>query len=46
MGDRVTLNLDQELGGTKQHVEKVVITNDKHTMTDADGTALTFSKVN
>ena len=46
MGDRVTLNLDQELAGTKQHVEKVVIANDKLTMTDGDGTSITFSKVN
>jgi hypothetical protein len=45
-GDRVTLNLDHEIKGTKQHLEKVVIVNDRLTMTDGDGTECTFSKVN
>jgi hypothetical protein len=45
MGDNVTLNLDQELSGRKTHVEKVTISGDQLTMTDSDGTALTFKKV-
>jgi hypothetical protein len=44
MGDNVTLKLDQELAGRKNHVEKVVINGDRLTMTDSDGTQLTFGK--
>jgi hypothetical protein len=44
-GDNVTLNLNQDLAGRKKHVEKVVIKGDQLTMTDSDGTAMTFSKV-
>jgi hypothetical protein len=44
MGDNVTLKLDQELAGRKNHVEKVVINGDRLTMTDSDGTQLTFDK--
>jgi hypothetical protein len=44
-GDTVTLNLDQALSGTKVHQEKVVISGNKLTMTDSDGTSLTFEKV-
>jgi hypothetical protein len=45
MGDTVTLNLDQELAGRKQHAEKVSINGDKLTMSDSNGSGLTFSKV-
>lgn len=44
-GDEVVLKLDQELAGSKKHVEKVVIKDDKLTMSDKDGTSLTFEKV-
>lgn len=43
-GDIVTLNLDQELAGRKTHVETIVINGDHLTMTDTDGTAVTFVK--
>jgi hypothetical protein len=45
MGDNVTLNLDQELAGSKKHLEKVKIEGDTLTMIDGDGTKLSFSKV-
>jgi hypothetical protein len=44
-GDKVTLKLDKELAGTKTHEESVVVKDDKLTMTDKDGTAMTFEKV-
>jgi hypothetical protein len=44
MGDSVTLKLDRELAGRKNHVEKVVINGDRLTMTDSDGTQLMFDK--
>jgi hypothetical protein len=44
MGSTVTLNLDQEFNGRKVHAEKVVISGDQLTMTDSDGTELTFQK--
>ena len=44
-GDTVTLNLDQDLAGRKKHAEKVTINGDRLTMTDSDGTSLTFTKV-
>jgi hypothetical protein len=40
----VTLHLEQELAGKKTHVETVVINGDRLTMTDLDGTSLTFVK--
>jgi hypothetical protein len=43
-GDSVTLHLDKELAGRKDHKEKIVIKKDKLTMTDSDGTSLTFVK--
>jgi hypothetical protein len=43
-GDTVTFHLKQELQGKKDHSEKIVISGDKLTMTDADGTSLTFKK--
>lgn len=44
MGDTVTLKLDQELSGSKNHAEKIVIDGDNLTMTDPDGTAVTFER--
>jgi hypothetical protein len=44
-GNNVTFNLDQELGGRKTHVEKISISGDTLTMTDSDGTEVTFTKV-
>jgi hypothetical protein len=43
-GDNVTLTFDKELDGRKSHTEKVAINGDKLTMTDSDGTAVTFTK--
>jgi hypothetical protein len=43
-GDSVTLRFDQELEGRKTHTEKVTISGDKLTMTDTDGTAISFSR--
>jgi hypothetical protein len=45
MGDRLTLNLNQELAGRKVHVETVVINGDRLTMTDSDGTRAIFDRV-
>jgi hypothetical protein len=45
MGDLITLHLNEELAGKKTHVETVAIEGDRLTMTDLDGTALTFAKV-
>jgi hypothetical protein len=44
MGPNVTLNLDQDLAGRKVHVEKVTISGNQLTMTDSDGTQITFDK--
>lgn len=44
-GDSVKFVLDKELGGRKDHVEKIVVTGDELTMTDSDKTSLTFTKV-
>ena len=41
-GDKVTLQLDKELAGRKDHEESVVIKGNRLTMTDSDGTSLTF----
>jgi hypothetical protein len=45
-GDRVSLRLDQTLITGRNHTESVVIDRDSMTMTDADGTRMTFRKVN
>jgi hypothetical protein len=45
-GDTVTFNLDREIAGRKTHNETVVITDNKLTMTDSDGTTVTFRRVN
>ena len=43
-GDYVTLKFDH-IEGRQNHTEKVVITGDRLTMTDSDGTSLSFEKV-
>jgi hypothetical protein len=43
-GDIVTMNLDQELSGSKVHQEKIVIAGNKLTMIDSSGLSLTFTK--
>jgi hypothetical protein len=45
-GDYVTFNLDEPLVGRKQHSEKVIIEGKFLTMMDADGTTMTFKKIN
>ncbi len=44
-GDTVTLKLDEPLAGRKNHAEKVVVNGDYLTMTDTDGTTMTFERV-
>jgi hypothetical protein len=44
-GDIVTLNLDRELAGSRSHAEKVTISGDFLTMSDSDGTSVTFERV-
>ena len=44
-GDSVTFNLDQDLAGRKNHVEKITISDNTLTMRDSDGTSVSFSKV-
>ena len=44
-GNTVCLHLDQELAGKKMHWEKVEIRDGQLTMTDFDGTQLTFDAV-
>jgi hypothetical protein len=43
-GDGLKLLSDQELGGTKENFEKIIIEKDMMTMTDPSGTQLKFSK--
>ncbi len=43
--DRVALKLDEKLAGVRSHTEKVVVDGDRLTMTDSDGTTLTFERV-
>jgi hypothetical protein len=43
-GDWVTLTFDEKLNDRKQHVEKIVVDGDRMTMTDSDGTSLTFKR--
>lgn len=45
-GYAVTMHLDEPLAGLKTHTETIVIEGSKLTMTDSDGTQLTFHKVN
>ncbi len=43
-GDHVTLKFDQELSGRKSHVERISIRGERLTMTDSDGTEVSFEK--
>jgi uncharacterized protein (TIGR03066 family) len=43
-GDKVTLKFEKELAGKKTHVETITLKDNKLTMTDSDGTSLTFEK--
>jgi hypothetical protein len=43
-GDKVLLKFDQELAGRKEHDQKIVIKDNKLTMSDSDGTTLDFEK--
>jgi len=45
-GPYVTLTFDQPLNDRKRHVEKIVVSpeGDRLTMTDSDGTAVTFAR--
>lgn len=44
-GDSLTMHLTQELAGRKDHTEKVAIVGDKLTMTDSDGTQISFDRI-
>ncbi|MCC6417820.1 MAG: hypothetical protein IT429_06175 [Gemmataceae bacterium] len=44
MGDNVNFHMDQNLAGRKDHTEKIVVNGNQLTMTDSDGTTLTFTK--
>jgi hypothetical protein len=44
-GDSVTFHLEQQLAGRRDHTETITIAGDRLTMTDADGTSLTFERV-
>jgi hypothetical protein len=44
-GDTVTFHLTQDLAGRKTHAEKISISGTTLTMTDSDGTSLSFSQV-
>jgi hypothetical protein len=43
-GDSVTFNFDTKLAGRKEHTEKIVIKEGRLTMSDSDGTTVTFAK--
>ena len=45
LGPNVSLNFDRELAGMKVHVERVSIDGNHLTMTDSDGTEVSFNKV-
>jgi hypothetical protein len=44
-GNSVTFNLNRELQGNKTHVEQIVIQGDRLTMSDSDGTAVSFERM-
>jgi hypothetical protein len=46
MGPAVTFTLEEDLEGRKIHAHKIVIDGEQLTLTSADGTELTFQKVN
>src|SRR5262249_42451411 len=43
--DQVTFHLDRALAGRREHTETIVIQGDRLTMTDADGTSITFVRM-
>ncbi|HEY7314255.1 MAG TPA: hypothetical protein VH643_33195 [Gemmataceae bacterium] len=45
LGPTVTFNLEKELDGRKIHPQKIVIDGDRLTMTDPDGSEVTFQRV-
>ena len=45
-GDNVTFKFAQNLGDRKEHVEKLTVNGEQMTMTDSDGTTVTFKKIN
>jgi hypothetical protein len=45
MGTNVTLNFNQDVVGRKKHVEKIAISGNQLTMTDSDGTQVSFQQV-
>ncbi len=45
-GDSLTMHLDRALAGSKTHTETVLVYSDSLTMTDLDGTSMTFLKLN
>jgi hypothetical protein len=46
MGSVVVLHLDEPVAGLKTHSERITIENRRLTMTDTDGTQLTFQRQN
>ena len=44
-GDNVTFHLDRKLQGSKTHTQKIKIADDQLTLTDGDGTAVTFTRM-
>lgn len=46
MGPAITFTLEEEMEGRKIHPEKLVIDGEQLTLTSADGSSLTFQKVN
>jgi hypothetical protein len=44
MGNIVTFHLDEPVAGMKIHAEKIVIDGEQMSVTDSDGTQLTFDK--
>jgi hypothetical protein len=45
MGPAVTFNLEKEVDGRKIHPEKIVIDGDQLTLTDPDGSEVTFRRI-
>src|SRR5262249_60759149 len=44
-GDKVTLNLDKELGARKEHAVKIRVEGDTLQMKEMEGTEITFKKI-
>jgi len=45
MGDNVTLKLDRDLAGRRNHTEKITVNGDRLAMRDSDGTSVTFERM-